>query len=129
MPPIEIVQKRPSAIWSAIRFDNSGKLLHDNSARVDVQLSSAQRRALNMNSPFKTNFQSQHGQSLVSVLISVAIMGIVMMAFVSMMMSQQREITKVNQKMASLDIQRVLTAALANSSNVCNYLNLARKNT
>jgi Tfp pilus assembly protein PilV len=61
------------------------------------------------------------GQSLVSVLIAVAIAGIVVIAVASMMSVQQNETRALTEKLASLDFTRVVTSLLADS-NSCSAL-------
>lgn len=65
---------------------------------------------------------NSQGQSLVQVLVAVGILGIVLGTFTTMMANQQRGATQAGQKMASLDLQRVVTTALSDPSGVCNYM-------
>lgn len=63
----------------------------------------------------------QRGQSIVQVLISVGLMGILMTAFTSMMAMQYRETNALSQKLASTDLERLLQSSLSNGS-VCQYI-------
>lgn len=63
----------------------------------------------------------QSGQSLVQVLVSVGIMGIVMMGFVSMLTTQQAETRALGEKFAAMDLERILAASLVNGS-TCKYI-------
>lgn len=78
----------------------------------DPQLSSAHKYFLFVNS---------RGQSLISVLISVAIMGILITIMTAMFESQNREMRAMREKLSSADLTRVLTQTLANPS-VCSSL-------
>jgi hypothetical protein len=68
---------------------------------------------------------NSRGQSLIQVMVSAAIMGILAMAFVSMLSTQQRQTSQLSQKLASLDVERTITAALADGT-VCNYMLAAK---
>jgi hypothetical protein len=61
------------------------------------------------------------GGSLVELLVVTGIMMIVMMAVSSMFLSQQTETRALSEKLASLDLERVLIAALADGK-VCAYV-------
>jgi hypothetical protein len=61
------------------------------------------------------------GQSLIQVMISAGIMGILAMTFLSMMNAQQRMTTQLSQRLASLDLERSITSALADGT-VCSYM-------
>jgi type II secretory pathway pseudopilin PulG len=67
------------------------------------------------------SLKNQRGQSLVQVLISVAIMGILMAAMATMQTSQQRENRALSEKLSALDLQRSMSSALA-SGTVCTYI-------
>lgn len=54
------------------------------------------------------------GQSLVSVMIGMAVMGVSMLAFTSMLSGQQKETRALTEKLASLDFSRTITSILAN---------------
>jgi hypothetical protein len=64
---------------------------------------------------------NQRGQSLIQVIISLGIMGIGMLAVVSMQVTQQRESRALTEKLASVDLLRVVTTALANPAS-CNAM-------
>ncbi len=64
---------------------------------------------------------NQNGQTLIQVLVSVAIMGIISVVFASMMVNQSRETQALEQKLASSDLEKTLIAALADGS-VCQYV-------
>lgn len=61
------------------------------------------------------------GQSLVSVLISVAMMGIVVVGMASMFNYQNREARALSEKLGSTDLEKTLIASLADGS-VCRYV-------
>lgn len=60
--------------------------------------------------------RNQAGQSLIQVLVSIALISILILAFASMMTNEQRALEQVNQKLASLDLERLLTSAFADGS-------------
>jgi hypothetical protein len=64
---------------------------------------------------------NSQGQSVVQVLIAVAIMSIVMVTFAELMTNQQRQISQADQKVASIDLARFLSTILANTS-VCTFM-------
>lgn len=74
-----------------------------------------------MESTFRRHESGQTGQSLVSVMVGMAVMGIAMMGFMSMMSSQQKETKALREKLASLELARLITVALANTSS-CNAI-------
>lgn len=59
---------------------------------------------------------NQRGQSIVQVLISIGLMGILMTAFATMMTNQSRETQALTEKLASLDFSRTVTQYLSNST-------------
>lgn len=63
---------------------------------------------------------NQRGFGLVQVLITVAIMGIVMTAVATMMTTQMQETRAMTEKLAALDLQKNLSANMANSD-VCTF--------
>jgi hypothetical protein len=63
----------------------------------------------------------QRGQSLIQVLISIGLMGIIMLAFTSMMTIQQRETNALSEKLAAVDLQKTLSAVISDGS-VCGYI-------
>lgn len=65
--------------------------------------------------------RNQNGQSLVQVLVASAIMGVLLLAITSLMDNQRRLLTQVTQKMAAVDMQRVLTHTLSDPD-VCTYM-------
>ena len=67
------------------------------------------------------NIKNQRGQSLIQIVISIGIMGIVMAGFASMMSIQSKETRSLTEKLAALDLQKILTSALADGS-VCQYV-------
>lgn len=64
---------------------------------------------------------SQKGQSIIQVLVGVAMMGILMSAFASMMYAQNREARAMKEILASLDLQKTLSSSLV-SGQVCQYV-------
>jgi hypothetical protein len=64
---------------------------------------------------------NQRGNSLIQVLISIGLMGLLMAAFASMMVNQQTETRALSEKFGALDLQQFLTASLADGS-VCAYV-------
>ncbi len=64
---------------------------------------------------------NQHGQSIIQVLVSIALMGILMTVFASMLLSQERETKALSQKLASTDLERLLQSSLSDGS-VCQYI-------
>lgn len=65
--------------------------------------------------------QNQKGQSIVQVLVSIAIMGILLVAMTSMQTTMSRENRALSEKLAALDLERVVTQSLAHTS-VCTSL-------
>ncbi|MGZ3722107.1 MAG: hypothetical protein ACXVA9_04200 [Bdellovibrionales bacterium] len=61
------------------------------------------------------------GQALIQAIIAVAILGIVMAGFSTMMSSQSRQTQTLNQKLAQIDLLRVLSSTLSDA-NVCTYI-------
>lgn len=66
-------------------------------------------------------WHNQSGQSLIQALASVAIMGVVMAAFATVMSSQQQEVQALTQKMAAMDLEKLLIQSLSDG-NVCKYI-------
>jgi hypothetical protein len=64
---------------------------------------------------------NQRGQALIQALVSVAIMGIVIMGFMSMMSTQRRQMLGVGEKLSSIDLERVVNTTWAEGS-VCTFL-------
>jgi type II secretory pathway pseudopilin PulG len=64
---------------------------------------------------------NSNGQSLVQVLVSVGIMGILMAAMASMQTAQSRENRALDEKLGGLDLQRTMATALADGA-VCKYM-------
>jgi len=81
-------------------------------------LSSAGARDVSAHDPFLTNHR---GQSLVQVLISIGIMGILMATMATMFSNQSRETTALSQKLASADLEKILISSLSDGS-VCQYI-------
>jgi len=63
----------------------------------------------------KTIF-NQSGQSLIQVIVSMAISLILLLAFVNTMVAQQKEVKGLGEVIASKDLQSVLTSALSKGS-------------
>lgn len=63
----------------------------------------------------------QRGQSLVQSLASLAILSVVVLVFTAMMTNQQKQTAILADKLASLDIERVITGTLSDGS-VCSQL-------
>jgi hypothetical protein len=72
-------------------------------------------------SPYIRHLKNQNGQSLIQLLVSIGIMGIMTMAFVTMTTSQNREGRALAEKLAANDPARVITLTLGQASN-CNLL-------
>lgn len=64
--------------------------------------------------------RSQQGQSLIQVMVGAGIMGVLMMAFASMITTQQRETRALTEKLAALNLKSLLSSVLADGS-VCVY--------
>ena len=69
---------------------------------------------------FKLFLKNRNGQGLVQAIIAGAIMSIIVLAMISMQSSQAKENRALAEKLAALDLQRFVTATLANSS-ACSY--------
>ncbi|MGE3759111.1 MAG: glycine-rich domain-containing protein [Pseudobdellovibrionaceae bacterium] len=65
--------------------------------------------------------KNSQGQSLIQVLITMAIMGILMVVMISMQVSQTRENRAISEKLASMDLQRFVTQALT-SPDICSAM-------
>jgi len=63
----------------------------------------------------------QKGQSLVQVLVATAIVGILTLSIITMMTSFYRETAALQQKLAAMDLEKLLIASLANGQ-VCKYV-------
>ncbi|MGZ3722108.1 MAG: hypothetical protein ACXVA9_04205 [Bdellovibrionales bacterium] len=61
------------------------------------------------------------GQALIQAIVAVAILGIVMAGFSTMMSSQSRQTQTLNQKLAQIDLLRVLSSTMSDV-NVCTYI-------
>lgn len=68
-----------------------------------------------------SNARAQAGQSLVQVIVAMALMSIMMLSFAQMMSLQSRETQMLTKKMARMDLEKLLIGSLANGS-VCNYI-------
>jgi hypothetical protein len=64
---------------------------------------------------------NEKGQGLLEVIIAIGIMGIMMLGFASMMSSQYRETGALEQKLAAMDLEKLLIASLADGT-VCQYV-------
>jgi hypothetical protein len=62
---------------------------------------------------FKSCLANQTGQSLIQVLVGIAIMGVMTAVFTSMMASQNRETRALSEKLAALDFQNLLQTTLS----------------
>jgi len=67
---------------------------------------------------------NQRGQSLVQILIGVAIMGIMMIAFATMTANQSREASALAQKLAAMDFQQQLTRTFSDGTLCTSLLTL-----
>lgn len=65
--------------------------------------------------------QNQRGQSLVQVMISLGIMCLMMTVFATMMVNQLKETRALSEKLAAMDLEKLLIASLADGS-VCSYV-------
>jgi Tfp pilus assembly protein PilV len=65
--------------------------------------------------------KNERGESLIQVMIAAAIAFIVIAAVTSIMANQQKQISQTNQKLASLDLLRVVSTALADTP-ACTYM-------
>lgn len=63
-------------------------------------------------------FKNKNGSTLIESLVSIGITSIAMVAIGTLIMNQAREIKAMTEKMASLDVEKVLIQALADGS-VC----------
>jgi len=67
---------------------------------------------------------NQRGQSLVQILLSVGIMGIVLLAMASSQVMQHRENKALMEKLASVDLTRVITGcfgSIDSKTQLCTY--------
>lgn len=64
---------------------------------------------------------NSRGQSLIQVLVSVAIMGVLLTAMTAMQTNQSRENQALAEKLGALEFQRLMTATLS-TTDVCTYL-------
>jgi hypothetical protein len=60
--------------------------------------------------------KNQHGQTLVQVMIAAAIMGVIAMAFASMIVAETRQNRGLAEKLAAMDFQQQLTRTFADGS-------------
>lgn len=67
------------------------------------------------------NLEGRQGQSLIQVMVSVAIMGILMSVFMTMMKDHSRSTQALTEKFAALDLQQLMTTSLADGA-VCKYV-------
>jgi hypothetical protein len=65
--------------------------------------------------------KSQLGQMLIEVLIASAIMGVLMLGTSTILISFQKETLSLQQKVASMELEKILVAAL-NDGSVCQYI-------
>ena len=63
----------------------------------------------------------QHGFTLVEILVAFGIMAIIFAATLAMFSSQQRETKALSEKLAVLDLEKILIAALADGTS-CQYI-------
>lgn len=61
------------------------------------------------------------GQSLIQVIVGLAVGAIAMMAFLSMTTNNQKETRAITEKMASMDLQTIVSTVLADGQ-VCTYI-------
>ena len=81
-----------------------------------------QLRFLNaMSERIKAGMQSSRGQSLVQVMISVALIAIFSLVFAAMISTQQKQTAQLVDKLASVDVIRVISSVLADGS-VCSFM-------
>ncbi len=79
-----------------------------------------------LNSSLKTNLRQaslrvQHGQTIIQVLVAVAIMTVIMAVFAGMMTSQWRETRALTEKLAAMDLEKLLISSMADGA-VCAYV-------
>lgn len=71
-----------------------------------------------MNHPAKSRFlktvRNEHGISLIEVLVATGVLMILMMGIVSMTLTQQKETKALSEKLAALDLEKLLITTLAN---------------
>jgi len=94
--------------------------------KILVPAQTPSRRACRLRPPRKRDVRAsltanQRGQSIAQVLVAVALMGIVMAAFTTLIATQMKESKALAEKLAALDLQQFLTASLADGS-VCAYV-------
>lgn len=65
--------------------------------------------------------KSEKGFALIQVLVAAGVLGIVMMGVTSMMAAQYREMNALQQKLATMDLEKLLIASLADGK-VCKYV-------
>jgi hypothetical protein len=65
--------------------------------------------------------KTQNGMSLIEILIASAVSMIVMMGLITIINTQSRETTALQQRLASLDLERLLISSLADGA-VCAYV-------
>lgn len=70
---------------------------------------------------YSITLQSQSGMSLVQALVSLSIASIVMAGMISMNISQQRETRALSEKIAALDVEKLLVQTMVSSS-LCHRL-------
>lgn len=113
------IYARFASPWNIVRqIDTYGKFLSYNLDMCGQGSSKTENHFITGSHPL----MNQKGQSLAQVMISLAIMGIVVSTFSTITYNQSREVSKLTQKLATADVQRVVTASLADSSGVCTYL-------
>lgn len=64
--------------------------------------------------------RQQSGSSLIQIVISIGIMGVLMASFITMTTQQNREMKALREDLASMDLQKMLMAVLADGV-VCKY--------
>jgi hypothetical protein len=71
------------------------------------------RPALKLKYRLNCRLFGNEGQTLISVLIGAAVMIVSMLAFMGMMSAQQKEIRAMSEKLAALDLERLMIAAFS----------------
>ncbi len=66
-------------------------------------------------------FRKQQGQSLIQALMSMALISILIIGFATLFMNQQRETRALSEKLAAMDLEKLLIGSLADGS-VCAYV-------
>lgn len=64
---------------------------------------------------------NQNGQTIIQVLVACAIAGILTLAIITIIVNLSKDVTALEQRLASTDLQRVLESSLSDGT-VCQYI-------